>query len=119
MSRLDHQEDYTDENGNRYIWNQSRTLKIWHFANSQQVNYYFWCDGCKELHPFTCGNSNGRPTWQFDGNLEKPTFHPSLLMVGAGCHLFLKEGIIEYLNDCTHHLKGQKVPLPLIPEDIF
>ena len=33
------------------------------------------------------------------------------------CHYFLKAGVIEYLNDCTHALKGCKISLPALPED--
>jgi hypothetical protein len=32
-----------------------------------------WCPGCKTQHPFDLNR------WQFDGNLEAPTFSPSLL----------------------------------------
>lgn len=28
------------------------------------------------------------------------------------CHSFVRNGRIEYLGDCTHHLKGQTVDLP-------
>lgn len=27
------------------------------------------------------------------------------------CHLFLRDGTIEYLNDCSHSMKGQSVNL--------
>lgn len=57
--------------------------------------------------------------WTFDGNLEAPTFTPSLLVHGAvthpRCHSFLKGGTWEFLSDCTHALKDQKVPLPDLP----
>lgn len=32
------------------------------------------------------------------------------------CHYFLKEGMLEFLNDCQHELKGKTVELPDIPE---
>jgi hypothetical protein len=47
-----------------------------------------WCPGCKQQHRFTVevydgytGRPNGEPepTWEWDGNEEKPTFSPSLL----------------------------------------
>lgn len=48
-----------------------------------------WCPGCDSLHPFTIEappgkdgeQLNGGTTWEWDGNLERPTFSPSLL-----CH---------------------------------
>ena len=62
----------------------------------------------------------GRPHWEWNGSLDKPTFSPSLL-VDAGqrflCHSFIRDGRIEFLNDCTHELKGQTVDLPEIPDD--
>ena len=35
--------------------------------------WVFYCPGCQELHPFD-------KRWSFDGNLEAPTFLPSLRM---------------------------------------
>jgi hypothetical protein len=48
-----------------------------------------WCPGCDSMHPFTIeappgpdgDRLNSGTTWQWDGNLERPTFSPSLL-----CH---------------------------------
>ena len=58
--------------------------------------------------------SPGKPLWEFNGNFESPTFVPSLMMRhgdSAVCHLFLRNGVLEFLSDCTHELAGQKVPL--------
>jgi hypothetical protein len=73
-------------------------------------------------------NRNGAK-WQFDGNVESPTFSPSInIRIGpypsddenAGridvCHYFLRGGQLQFLSDCTHSLSGQTVPLPLLPE---
>jgi len=57
--------------------------------------------------------------WSFDGNFESPTFSPSLLntwqFVGGKpekrCHLFVKNGQIEYCSDSTHSLAGKTVPM--------
>jgi len=60
------------------------------------------------------------PHWDFNGNFDKPTFGPSVLMSAdyAGtpfvCHSFVREGRIEFLGDCTHALAGQTVDLPEI-----
>ena len=85
--------------------------------------YLFHCPGCKMGHTFITvwGKAEalerkkygkGTPTWAFNGDLSKPSFAPSLLYPSQGCHLFLKEGVIEFLSDCKHALAGQKVPLP-------
>ena len=34
------------------------------------------------------------------------------------CHYFLRAGVIEYLGDCTHALRGQKVMLPDWPTEL-
>ena len=83
----------------------------------------------------------GRAAWNFNGNLDRPTFAPSLLWrtghfvtgtppsdcrlcKGAAaerrtsycgvCHSFVRDGRIEFLSDCTHALAGQTVDLPEI-----
>lgn len=58
--------------------------------------------------------------WSFDGNVEAPTFMPSMLIrVGHPpktlCHYFIKAGMIEFLSDSSHALAGKTVPLPPIP----
>lgn len=40
--------------------------------------------------------------------LEDPRFR-------SVCHLFLIDGMLEFLSDCTHSLAGQRVPLPDLP----
>lgn len=88
-----------------------------------------WCPACAQLHDFAVELPfhNGHQ-WSFDGNAEKPTFNPSMnIATGpfpdgskkAGeverCHYFLHAGRIQFLNDCTHAMKGQTVDLPPIP----
>lgn len=83
------------------------------------------------FHCGPCGHSHGVPVkeiphryscngWTFNGDWERPTLAPSLLVnsVGAGpefkptvCHLFIREGQIQYLSDCTHAMAGQTVPM--------
>lgn len=75
----------------------------------------FHCPGCKCGHRFF---KDGR--WQFNGDYEKPTFSPSLLNThlpndartkGLRCHLFVRDGMIQFLGDCTHELAGKTVPV--------
>lgn len=92
-----------------------------------------FCPGCKETHviatkvPF--GNN---AVWDFNNNFEQPTFTPSLLIrtgkyvpghedyddEGLGlsgvCHSYITDGKIQFLDDCTHALRGQTVELPQI-----
>jgi hypothetical protein len=70
--------------------------------------YIFYCPGCKEDHLFTIDR------WTFNGDLERPTFTPSLLYPSKAirCHLYVTDGKIQYLTDCGHELAGQTVDVP-------
>jgi hypothetical protein len=75
--------------------------------------FYFHCPGCKMLHGLDS-------RWTFNGDVNKPTFSPSLLVrypwgpsqEEKRCHSFITDGFIRFLNDCTHELKGQTVEIP-------
>lgn len=66
----------------------------------------------------------GTAVWGFNGNLDHPTFTPSVLSTSnwgpeqreVRCHSFVTGGRIEFLADCTHALAGQTVDLPEIGE---
>lgn len=100
--------------------------------------YRFFCPGCKEHHAVYSkeANTNCQPQWDFNGDLNKPTFSPSLLYrtghfvkgqpqppncrhckedadlgVCTICHSFMREGKIEFLSDCTHALAGKTVEM--------
>ena len=85
--------------------------------------HYYWCPGCDGLHGITIRpdlNSVGAG-WEFTGTLECPTYAPSQLTKYGStpekiCHTFIRSGMIEFLGDCTHALKGQTVPLPPLPD---
>ena len=60
--------------------------------------------------------------WTFNGDYDKPTFGPSMLSNRDKvnehlpvCHSFLREGVWQYLGDCSHEMAGQHVPM--IPPD--
>lgn len=101
-----------------------------HNKEGEQTGYRFTCPGCGSEHSIAvrphlnhCGAG-----WVFNGNMDTPTFTPSL-MVKMGpmwpewseahggrqfeiCHSFIIEGRIQFLSDCTHKLAGQTVDLP-------
>lgn len=87
--------------------------------NAEGGRLHFWCPGCDEMHGIQTGNGPG-PRWTWNGNAERPTFAPSVLVTWfegeartpMRCHSFVRDGQIQFLNDCTHALKGQTVPLP-------
>lgn len=85
--------------------------------------------------------------WQFDGNKEAPTLSPSLLTKSGHyathfnpekdtcwcsfkertgdepsfkcgiCHLFVRDGKIEYLSDCTHEYAGKTIDMVDFPKE--
>ena len=84
---------------------------------------WFFCPGCESDHAvYIEGDKSKVPVWGYNGSEEKPTFMPSIDVkweygeVGSKrryrCHSFVKVGMIEFLGDCTHKLKGQTVELP-------
>lgn len=89
-----------------------------------------WCPGCNSGHEIDTEQYNGSGAkWSFDGNMEEPTFSPSINirvnppghahyqpdLPSEVCHYFIRAGRIEFLSDCTHTLAGQVVDLPGIP----
>jgi hypothetical protein len=84
--------------------------------------FLFHCPGCKTSHPFEvdCPNGNG---WTWNNSLDRPTFSPSLLVnqhrEHLRCHSFVRDGQIEYLDDCHHTLRGQTVELPNWSDDLW
>lgn len=75
------------------------------------MSYLFNCPGCGGLHFFKTSGSGA--TWTWNGDKDKPTVSPSIhiKIKGHECHFFIKNGMIEYLNDCHHKLAGQTVPM--------
>lgn len=85
-----------------------------------------WCPACGKMHAFALdGKNSSGAQWTWDGNVEFPTFRPSMLIRVYGgergtdvkeiCHYILAAGIIDYCGDSTHALSGQSVPLPELP----
>lgn len=77
------------------------------------VSYWMWCPGCDDAVRITNG-------WDWNGDLERPTFTPSILTEGGPhgirCHSFLTDGVWNYLGDCTHAMAGQSMPMVALPE---
>lgn len=77
-----------------------------------------FCPGCKWMHVIPTdprAQQNGHK-WTFNGDMEKPSFSPSINIVGQ-CHYFIRDGMIEFCGDSKHALAGQTVPLPDLPAD--
>lgn len=109
--------------------------------NGSDGRLTWWCPGCDGAHQIATGEGSG-PRWGWNGNAERPTFTPSVLVQGRGlspagqaaadawfaagnpsprpefeimdtvCHSFVVDGQMQFLGDCTHALAGQTVPIP-------
>lgn len=90
--------------------------KLWPAGDGVHV---FECPACGYGHAVHVGkpNPNGAQ-WTWNGSVDAPTFHPSLLVNQHGdgdiprCHSWVKDGKIQFCLDSTHDLKGQTVELP-------
>lgn len=95
------------------------------------THVWIFCPGCKGYHSLRIRmpaqptqeetndlRNNKHGMWSFNGDVEKPTFKPSLLVSpqfqDARCHSFITDGKIQFLSDCYHDLKNQTVELPEI-----
>ncbi len=69
----------------------------------------FWCPGCKQAHQIKTGNGPG-PRWGWNGNAEKPTFTPSVLVTGRD---FTEKGEAEWeawIDAGSPRLEGGELP---------
>ena len=76
-------------------------------ANREPIGWIIECPACRYGHRFD-------HRWTFNGDVDQPTFSPSLLIrTSQGvCHSYVQDGRIQFLGDCTHALAGQTVELP-------
>ena len=100
----------------------------------------FFCPGCQEMHSISIEGPGA--IWQWDKNVDAPTFSPSILITSGHyvsthkpgdrcwctynaehpnkpapftckrCHSFVRNGEIEFLMDCSHELMGKTVKIP-------
>ncbi len=99
---------------------QKLSAKLWEVQAQGDPDFghalMHWCPGCKGRHVINVEKPNPfGAVWSWNGNAEKPTFSPSINIVGR-CHYFIREGNIEFCGDSTHELAGKTVALPNIPE---
>jgi hypothetical protein len=107
-------------------------------GDGAHYGYRFECPGCGRPHVIpTKPHERG---WDFDGNGDRPTFSPSILVhevripqdadparvlppfkpgdvYTPRCHSFVRAGRIEFCSDSGHALAGKTVDLPEIPDE--
>lgn len=59
------------------------------------------------------GTREGTGNWTWNGDTEKPTLRPSVLTTGHDfrCHSWINDGQAQFLDDCSHPMRGQTVAL--------
>ena len=80
--------------------------------------YMFWDVALDRPNAFYVRDQH--PSWSWNGDYERPTVSPSIRLIHTGNqvdHLFIRDGKIQYLNDCTHELAGKTVDMVDFPED--
>ena len=120
------------------------SAKLRRWAGPCAAGYAYWCQGCEQMHSV---RTEGPGSWGFNGDIERPTFTPSVLVTSGHyiaqwdrkecwctynaehpdqlasfkchrCHTFITDGTVQFLADCSHPLAGQTLPLPDLPDGI-
>lgn len=110
-------------------------IKPQYRPNGEILGYSFMCPGCGGQHVAEV------PRWNFNGDLTKPTFTPSIKVTWGKhvqpdfdesgwcasrtdfyapsgiCHFFITNGQILFCGDCTHDKKGMVMDLPDIHQN--
>jgi hypothetical protein len=98
--------------------------KLVRYEGPESVAYSHWCPACNHVHTYRVQGAG--PNWNFDGNVDSPTFTPSYreFYPAQGdapettiCHTFLTAGVIQFLGDCPNEYANTNVSLPDIPDD--
>lgn len=98
--------------------------KLRKFEGEHTLIYWFFCPACNDTHPYHVGGANG---WEFNGDLERPSFTPSLRVIGrvkrpdgtkGDCHLYVTDGKIRYCEDTAHSMAGQTIDMVDIPPEL-
>lgn len=83
------------------------------------------CPACEYNHTIPVHQrveGEAHHVWTYNGNVESPTFHPSVNISATArdgtlimrCHYFVVNGKINFCDDCTHKMKGMQ-NVPMIP----
>lgn len=100
--------------------------KLRSIGNEGHGGIMHWCPGCGHAHViYTTRNLESiRPTWTWNGSVDKPTCMPSVriwipLKDGTEktlCHYFLTDGAQVFCGDSQHEYAGKTVLLWDIPD---
>ena len=104
--------------------------------------FMYKCPGCRDTHfIYTKTRNSSNAIWKFNGDVNSPTFKPSINYttgymiprkylkddeynyykeenIGSRCHSFVQNGVVNFCGDCTHSMNGkQGVTLPEITKE--
>lgn len=80
--------------------------------------------GIKTLPVIRSGTREGTGCWTWNGDVDKPTIRPSVLTTGftrlsegkeMRCHTWVNDGQAQFLDDCSHELRGSTVDMLEVP----
>lgn len=59
------------------------------------------------------GTRDGTNCWSWNGDVDSPTIRPSVRTEAHDflCHSWINDGHAQFLDDCSHDLRGQTVAL--------
>ncbi len=82
------------------------------------TSYSFICPACKVEHMINVKvPKNDAPCWDWNNSTKKPTIRPSIRVKGGSstggtvCHMYVTDGKIQYLGDCTHEKAGKTIDM--------
>lgn len=98
------------------------------------ANGLYWdCPGCGLQHwvnldpGLTRARADGTheraPCWSWNEDFDAPTFSPRVRVTWTAggepqvCHMFIQDGRVQFLGDCTHALAGHTIELPELELD--
>lgn len=71
--------------------------------------------GLLTLPVIRSGSRAGTGCWTWNGDVDKPTLRPSVLTTqeskGMRCHTWVSDGQAQFLDDCSHELRGQTLDM--------
>lgn len=78
------------------------------------LTYWMWCPACDSLVRIS-------DAWAWNGDVERPTFTPSLLTTTGAedervCHAYVTDGSWHYLPDSTHADAGRSLGMADLPD---
>lgn len=98
-------------------------------CNNGDVGYGHYCEGCGQIHIIWVKRPSGGAVWSFNGDVEKPTFGPSVRFFHPEhidedtkekvpeltlCHYLIVDGVQQFCGDSLHESSAPRGNVPLI-----